>query len=303
MKNIKTSTNRLTLALFLFGLGVSQSSTVVATKVVDDLGQEVEITNPPRRIVSLAPSVTELLFAVGAGPQLVAVSEHSDHPPQASALPRVANALGIDYERIVEFEPDLVVAWLSGNGNRAIKRLKQLGLRVFVTEPRRLADIEHLLSLLGRLTGHPKEGSSQALRFTQQIESLRDRFSKKPRVSVFYQISVRPLMTLSGEHLVSELLTLCGGENVFRDYRSLAPTISMEDVMRRDADIVLISSAIPNVSSVRYRWITMHDLKAARGGQVFIVDADLINRQGPRIIKGAEQICTYIDKARYKSTG
>ena len=293
----------LTLALFLFGLGVAQTSTVVATTVVDDLGQELEITNPPQRIVSLAPSVTELLFAVGAGPQLVAVSEHSDHPPQASALPRVANALGIDYERIVDFEPDLVIAWLTGNGHRAIKRLEQLGLRVFVTEPRRFSDIERLLSLLGRLSGHPKEGSSQALEFTRRAALLRDTFSGKPRVSVFYQISERPLMTLNGEHMVSELFTLCGGENVFHNYRSLAPTISIEDVLQRDADIILISSTVPNVNSVRDWWLKMTDLKAAQRGQVFIVDADLINRQGPRIIQGAEQICTHIDKARYKSAG
>ena len=110
-------------------------------------------------------------------------------------------------------------------------------------------------------------------------------------------------MTLNGEHMVSELFTLCGGENVFHNYRSLAPTISIEDVLQRDADIILISSTVPNVNSVRDWWLKMTDLKAAQRGQVFIVDADLINRQGPRIIQGAEQICTHIDKARYKSAG
>jgi iron complex transport system substrate-binding protein len=214
------------------------------------------------------------------------------------ALPKIANALGVNFERILDLQPDLVVAWLSGNGHRVIDRLEHLGIRVFVTEPRRFADVERLLSVFGQISGHPREGSSQALRFRQQVASLRDRYAWKSSMSVFYQLSQRPLMTINGEHMISELLTLCGGDNVFADYRLLAPTVSIEDVMKRDADVILISSTVPNVNQIRAQWLMMNDLKAAKTERVFVVDADLVNRQTPRLVQGAEQVCQLIDRAR-----
>ncbi len=280
------------------GLGIAMWNAALAVVAVDDRGQAIEFVNPPQRIISLAPNITELLFAVGAGSHVVAVSEYSDHPADALALPKVANALGVDFERVLDLRPDLVIAWLSGNGRRVIDRLEHLGIRVFVTEPRRFADVERLLSVFGQIAGSPREGSSQAARFREQVASLRDRYAWKSSMSVFYQLSQRPLMTINREHIISELLTLCGGDNVFADYRLLAPTVNIEDVMKRDADVILISSTVPNVNQVRAQWLMMTDLKAAKTKRVFVVDADLINRQTPRLVQGAEQICLLIDRAR-----
>ncbi len=288
------------LAQSLIGawIGLATWSAALAVVVIDDRGQAIEFANPPQRIISLAPNITELLFAVGAGSQVKAVSEYSDYPADASALPKIANALGVNLERILDLQPDLVIAWLSGNGQRVIDRLEHLGIRVFVTEPRRFADVERLLSVFGQITGHPREGSSQARRFRKQVASLRDQYAWKSSMSVFYQLSQRPLMTINRDHIISELLTLCGGDNVFADYRLLAPTVNIEDVMKRDADVILISSTVPNVSRIRSQWLMMQDLKAAKTERVFIVDADLINRQTPRLVQGLEQVCQLIDQAR-----
>lgn len=277
---------------------VVMASAAPAFVAVDDRGRAIEFMNPPKRIISLAPNITELLFAVGAGSRVVAASAYSDHPAAARALPKVADALGVDFERVLDLQPDLVIAWRSGNGRRVIERLERLGIRVFVTEPRRFADVERLLLVFGRITGDPLKGSSQAARFRQRVSSLRDRFASKPTMSVFYQLSQRPLMTINGEHMISELLALCGGDNIFADYRLIAPTVNIEEVMKRDADVILISSTVPNVDQVRERWLSMKELKAAKSRRVFIVDADLVDRQAPRLVQGAEQICRMIDQAR-----
>ncbi len=279
-------------------IGITTWGAAMAVVVVDDRGQNFEFTKPPQRIISLAPNLTELLFAAGAGSRVVAVSEHSDYPADALALPKVANALGVDFERVLDLQPDLVIAWLSGNGRRVVDRLEHLGIRVFATEPRRFADVERLLSVFGQISGYPRQGSSRSSRFRRQVASLRDRYAWKSSMSVFYQLSQRPLMTINGEHMISELLRLCGGDNIFGEYRLLVPTVSVEDVMKRDAEVILISSTVPNVNQVRAQWLTMKDLKAAKTDRVFIVDADLINRQTPRLVQGAEQVCRLIDRAR-----
>lgn len=291
-------TTMLVQILLGAGLSIATWGAALALVVVDDRGRAIEFANPPQRIISLAPHVTELLFAVGAGSQVVAVSEYSDHPPDALALPRIANALGVDFERVLDLQPELVIAWLSGNGRRVIDRLERLGIRVFVTEPRRFADVERLLSAFGQISGHPREGLRQATSFRQRVTALRDRYAWRSSMSVFYQLSQRPLMTINGEHMISELLALCGGDNVFADYRWLAPTVNIEDVMKRDADVILISSTVPHVNQVRAQWLMMKDLKAARTKRVFVVDADLINRQTPRLVQGAEHVCQLIDRAR-----
>ncbi len=269
-----------------------------SSMVLDDRGKAVELKRVPQRIISLAPNITELLFAVGAGPQLVAVSQYSDYPEAARLLPRVASALGADYERILALDPDLVIAWSSGNGTRVIQRLEALGIPLFVTEPRLFTDVERLLSLLGAITGHAQEGAAQAARFRQRVERLGRRFAHKASVSAFYQISQRPLMTVNGEHIISEVLRLCGGANAFAGYRTLAPVVTMEDVLERNAEIILISSTVPDVEAVKRRWLQLKDLTAARRNQVFVVDADLLDRQTPRLALGAETVCRLLNGAR-----
>jgi len=273
-------------------------SSGAAVTVSDDRGQPITLPAAAERIVSLAPHVTELLFAVGAGAQIVGVSEYSDYPAAAKTLPRIASAGAIDYETVVGLRPDLIVAWLSGNGRAGVERLEALGLTVFATEPRNIASISRALRALGTVSGHAVQGERVAARFETQIGVLRERYAGKRDVSVFYEISARPLMTLNGAHMFTDVLRVCGGVNVFSDLRTLVSTVTTEAVLHRDAEVIMISSTIPNVEATKAAWATLPEMEAARRGQIYIVDSDLLNRQTVRLADGAAMLCALLDQAR-----
>jgi iron complex transport system substrate-binding protein len=264
--------------------------------VTDAAGHTITLDTPARRVVSLAPNITELLFAAGAGGLLVGVSEFSDYPAQAKELPRVGGSGRADLERILVLQPDLVLAWSSGNSSSDLRRLRELGLTVFETEPRRLEDIPELVRNLGRLTGTLAPAEVVAARFSGRIESLRRRFAARAPVRVFFQIEQRPLMTLNGEHLVSDVLALCGGRNIYAELTTLAPAVSVEDVLVRRPDAVLVSAAIADADAIAARWRAMDQLSAGR--HVYTVPPDLLVRPTLRIADGAELVCGLLDGVR-----
>lgn len=283
---------------WVLGLYLAVDAAGGGVAVTDDRGVPIKLAAPAHRVVSLAPHITELLFAVGAGAQIVGVSEYSDYPVEARALRRVASAAAIDYETLIGLEPDLVIAWLSGNGRIAIERLEELGIAVFATEPRDLASIAHALRALGTLTGHATQGERVAGKFEARIKALRDRYTGNSSVSVFYEISARPLMTLNGAHMFSDALGVCGGVNVFADLGTLVGTVTLEEVLRRNPAVIMISSTIPNAAAVKAEWAAFAELDAAQGGQIHIVDSDLLNRQTVRLAEGAATLCRLLDQAR-----
>lgn len=264
----------------------------------DDVGKRVRLAAPAQRVVSLAPFITELVYAVGAQQALVGVSEYSDHPPAARTLRRVSNAFAIDYESILALQPDLVLAWGSGNGDRVRRRLTELGLEVFTLEPRRLRDVSRSLRLVGQLTGHVAAGAEQALAFEHHIAGLRKRHARGWPLKVFYQIADQPIMTLNGRHLVSEVIDLCGGTNVFHDLAPLAPAVTLEEVVVRDPDVVIVSSELKHHAEVIERWRALGAFRAARSGQLYVVESDLLDRQTPRLVQGAQQLCAILQQAR-----
>src|SRR5690606_22887585 len=221
----------LVLALAAAGVGA-------ALTVTDDAGRAVTLPGPAQRIVSLAPHITELLFAAGAGEHIVAVGSYSDHPPAARALPQVGSSSGIDVERLLASRPDLVIAWQSGNGERTIARLRTLGLTVFVSEPRRLEDIPRTLMQFGQLAGTKVVAEPAAQTFLVRQRELAERYSQRPLVAVFYQIWNQPLMTVNGEQMISQLIELCGGRNIFAKLPTLAPQVGLEAVLAADPEAI-----------------------------------------------------------------
>jgi iron complex transport system substrate-binding protein len=272
----------------------------------DATGQLVSLDRPARRVVSLAPNITELLFSAGAGDRVVGVSEFSDYPEAAKALPRVGGAgrggpgggggPRVDLERILALRPDLVVAWSSGNSRSDLQRLRALGVTVFETEPRRLVDIPRLVRDLGRLAGSPAPAGAAADRFDERVDVLRRRYAGRAPVRVFFQVEQRPLMTLNGEHLVSDVLDLCGGRNIYAALPTLVATVSLEDVLARRPDVVLVSAAIADVDDVVARWRSMDQLSA--GTHVHAVPPDLLVRSTLRVADGAELVCGLLDTVR-----
>ncbi len=262
--------------------------------VTDDAGRRIALPSPATRIVSLAPHATELLFAAGAGAKVVGVSDYSDYPPEARQLPSVGGSRQLDLERIVALEPDLVVAWKSGNNPRQVARLRALGLTVFESEPRRFDDVATSLERLGTLAGST-QGREQAAEFRRRLAGLRERHAGRAPVTVFYQIWPSPLMTLNDAHIVSEAIRLCGGRNVFGHLPVLAPTVSREAVVKADPEAIFVSD---ERSDAFDRWRAFAHLKAVRSGHLFRIDGGLMNRAGPRLVEATDMLCERIDQAR-----
>ena len=265
-----------------------------AVSAIDDNGQRISLPSAAKRIISLAPHVTELLYAAGAGPAVVGVSAWSDYPPPAQKLPVVADGSRLDLERIINLKPDLVIAWKSGSSARQVDRLRKLGLTVFESEPHNFEDIARSLERFSILAG-TTEGKRAATEFRKGLQHLRHQYADRQKVSVFYQIWPSPLMTLNGKHMVSAALRLCSASNIFANLTQLAPIVSTESVVSADPDAIIITD---ERSTARDRWRSFTALKAVRHENLFSVNGSLINRAGPRILEGAAQLCEHIDTAR-----
>jgi ABC-type Fe3+-hydroxamate transport system substrate-binding protein len=264
----------------------------------DDRGVMVRLPVPALRIVSLAPHVTEILFAAGAGAQVVGVSAHSDYPPAARMLPVVAGFADLDPERVLALRPDLVAGWISGSRERAIERIAETGVPIYLTEPRRAADVERALANLGLLTGHERQGREAAARLHARIEELRARHADRLPVKVLVQLAVRPILSLGSRHFFGELLEICGGRNIAGDTVAPTPVLDPERVLASAPEIILFSSRPPLPDEVRRYWDRYPSLPAVRAGNLRELDDDLVFRPGPRLAEGAAQVCELLERAR-----
>jgi iron complex transport system substrate-binding protein len=269
-----------------------------AVEVLDDAGHFVRLARPAERIVSLAPHITELLFAAGAGAALVGVSEYSDYPAAARQLPRVGGGNGLDLEAILALQPDLVIAWGSGNPQGQVARLRRFGLDVFVSEPRVMGDIAGSLDRFGRLTGHAPAAVAAVRRFEARRTGLARRYSGKTPVRVFFQIWDRPLMTVNGDHLISDASRLCGGSNVFADLPGLASQVGVESVLERNPQAIIAVGPQVESAAVQAYWQRWPELAAVRGQHVYMIPRELLVRHTPRILQGTERLCRLLEKVR-----
>lgn len=268
---------------------------------VDDQGNLVLLPAPAQRIISLAPNLTEVLFYVGAGEQIVGADEYSNYPEQAKDIIRVNNHAAANYELILSLKPDLVVAWESGNGEQIIGRIRELGLPLFVLETRKMDAIPNLFSRLGRLTGHDEIAAKRGMEFTQRLEGLRETYSDQPTVRTFYQIWNDPFITLNGEHLISDVIELCGGVNVFGESIPLVPYVNIEAIIAADPQVIIASGSIGNNESWRDSWKDWQGISAVTSGDIYLIPPDLMQRHSSRILDGAEYMCDFLQRARTAS--
>lgn len=285
---------RCGLLLLLTGLCVACEKPVAAAPGEAAVAQ---------RIVSLAPHLTEMAYAAGAGSQLVAVVEFSDYPAAARQLPRIGDSFRIDYERLAGLQPDLILAWRSGNPAAVITRLRELGYRVEAFMPRQLDDVADHLQRIGDLAGTTAQASEAAADFRRRLQSLRERYRDAQPVSVFYQVSAQPLMTASDEHFIGQVVKLCGGQNIFADSPQLVPVVSLEAVLDREPAVILAGSGADEDDAGLGHWERWSALPAVRNDQLYAVPADFLSRAGPRLLAGAEAVCTALDAARDNDQG
>ncbi|MDC7700018.1 cobalamin-binding protein [Vogesella indigofera] len=265
--------------------------------VIDDQGSRVTLPAPAQRVISLAPHVTELAFAAGGGARLIAVDDNSDYPEAAKALPKAGSFRAIDLERIVAAKPDLLLVWLHGPSARQLEPLRQLGIPLFYSQPKRFADIPSNLRRIGQLLGSSAQAEQAARRFEQDLAALRQQQQGKSKLSVFYQVWDKPLYTLNGQHIVSDAIALCGGINIFARLPVTAPVVTDEAVIAANPQVIL-SAAMRHNDDLLKRWQRMPGIAAVQNRQLHQVNGDLLNRPTPRMIEGTRQLCAKLDLAR-----
>lgn len=280
---------------------------VQAAPHVDDAGRSVDLPTPPRRVVTLAPNLTEFVYAVGAGDTLVGTMDTSNYPEAATRVPRIGDYQRLDVERILALKPELILVWHHGNQGRELGQLEAAGLRLFYLEPRRIDDVPRALSRVGALLGREAQGRAQAQALQRELDALRAGHAGAAPVSVFFQVWSQPLMTLNGQHLTSDILALCGGRNVFADLPALAPQISVESVVAADPEAMFTARESAQEGLAWRRdpqrpafalWRPFTRLTAVRRGWMYSVPGDLITRQGPRIVDGVRAVCAALDEVR-----
>jgi iron complex transport system substrate-binding protein len=264
--------------------------------VKDDDGNTITLQQPALRVISLAPHVTELLFAAGGGSHVVGAVAYSDFPEEAKKLPQIGSNRELDLERIMALKPDLIVVWRHGSSERQIEMVRKLGVPMFHSEPSKLEDIPESLLKLGQLMGTDATARPAALELRRQLASLRNRYANRPTVRSFYQVWDKPLYTLNGEHIVSDALRLCGGENIFARLPVTAPVVSVEGVLQENPEAIF-ATAEKNYGGVGM-WKPYGTLTAVRNGNLFTIDGNLLNRAGPRMIAGTAMLCEKLELAR-----
>lgn len=239
-----------------------------ACEVIDDAGQTIRLDRPALRIVSLAPDITETLFAAGAGQHIVGVMQGSDYPAAAKKILIIGSSNRIDSEAILRLQPDLLVTW---NAVKIPAVLKNRGIPIYTSHIKKITDVPRMLRNMGCLAGTEAIADSAADQFMQRYMILKHRYAHATKISVFYEVWSRPLLTITKESWIDDVIVLCGGVNPFANLKGQAPEIDREALMRAHPDVIIEPGTL---------------------------DADFIERAGPRLIDGAEMLCQRLDKIR-----
>jgi len=248
------------------------------------------------RIVSLAPNLTEIAYAAGAGAALVGTVEYSDFPAAARALPRVGDAWRVDMERVLALHPDLVLVWPSGTPEAVIEQLRRLGMKVVAVPTYRLADVPAALRSIGAIAGSTALAERAAQEFERDVAAQRANHAHRTALSVFIQIDDEPVYTVNGEHVISEVVQLCGGRNIFARLPQIAPPVALESVLQLDPQVIV--STDDTIADPRAQWLRWTRLKAVRAGTIYSLPSDLVARATPRLAQGVRATCDALDDAR-----
>ena len=284
-----------TLSIFI-GLVTAQASFAGIT-LPQANGETLSLPTPAERIITLAPNLAELVFAAGAGEQLKAVVEYSNFPAQVKQIPRIGDAFRIDLERIIEREPDLVIAWKSGNPQTALQKLEQLGITVWQIEITRPEEIADAVENISHAAGTQAIGRAVARQLRSKLADLRHQNAGKAPVDYFYQIAPRPLYTINGQHIISRSLEVCGGVNIFAELPTLAPQISRESVILANPQTMIAPETTGDPPALAV-WEDWPRLQAVQNQTMLYLPADEISQATPRLLDSIDLACKLLDKVR-----
>jgi iron complex transport system substrate-binding protein len=288
---------RLLIAALLFGAAAAAQA---AVSVVDDAGRRVTVQQPARRVISMAPHATELLFAAGGGARVVGAMNYSDYPEAAKKIPLVGSNSVIDMERVLALKPDLIVVWHTGNTARQIAQLESLGVPVFHSEPRTLGQVADNVDRLGQLLGTGPAAKAAAGALRARMAGLEARYARRSQVAVFYQIWDQPLYTLNDAQIASDAIRICGGRNVFGGLKVVAPEVGIEAVLKADPEAIMAGKRHDPANPGLKLWEPYRSMTAVKRGNLLTVDGELLTRPGPRVVDGAAQLCEAFEAVRQR---
>ncbi len=271
--------------------------------VTDQLGRSVSVERPVQRIVALAPHIVENVYSAGAGERLVGAVDYCDYPEAAKQIPRVGAISAYSLEAIVSLKPDLVVVWHSGRGGEVMEKLLKLGITVYASDPRSLEDVAKSIRDYGALTGNTASSELAARKFEKGFERLNRQYSHLTPVSTFYQVWNDPIQTLNGEHIISDVIELCGGVNAFESALSLVPKISVESLIAQNPQVIIASGMGEERPEWLDAWRKWSSISAVSNENLYFVPPDLIQRHTVRILEGATILCEHLRSARAKLSG
>ena len=294
MRNIILKLGISVLILFHF-------TNIAAIEVMDDLGRKVILERPAKRIISLAPHVTENLFAAGVGHLIVGAVSYSDYPEAAKSIQRVGGYNNLNIELVASLEPDLIIAWKEGNQKQQVEILEELGFIVYVNEPKLLEDTAKSIKNFGILTNMEEKAQQASSSFLNKLNSLREQYSGKTKISVFYQAWNNPLLTVNNQQSIGHIIKLCSGQNIFAELSALTPQVSIEAVLANDPEVIIASGMDESRPEWLDDWKQWTFLRAVKENHLFFVPPDIIQRHGPRILEGAQQVCESLQQVRRRT--
>ena len=246
----------------------------------------------PQRIVSLTPHITEMLFAIGAGKQVIATDQASDYPDEVKKLLKVANYQSLNSESLLAVKPDLVVAWGSTQALMQ-QQIQALGIPMLLLKSQHLDDLPVELRLLGDKTGHREQANQLAAQIETKFATYRQQSQQRPKIKAFYQLWYPPLTTVANGSFIQEIMTMCGAENPFAASKAPYPQLGEEAVLAANPQVIF---ATQHGSDLQH-WLKWPQLAAVKNKQLYLLNADWLHRLSPRIVLGIEQMCSKVEMA------
>lgn len=279
--------------LLVFSTGISHSS---SSKLIDEVGREVLLNFPPKRIVSLAPNITEILFSLGLDEEIVGVTIHCNFPEKVKTKPKIGSYINVDFEKIVSLKPDLIIATAVGNTRDMVERLEKLGFPTYVIFPKKIQDIMKSISNIGNIVNREKQANEIVQIMQKRLNKVKELTKGLPRPKVFLQIGEAPMVTVGKGSFGDDLINLSGGENIAGSEKEMYPRLAMEEIIKRSPEVIIISTMNPkgNYQKIIINWSRWKTIPAVKNRRIHLIDSDLIDRPSPRIIDGLETMAKII---------
>ncbi|TCI04941.1 cobalamin-binding protein [Corallincola luteus] len=252
----------------------------------------------PQRIIALSPHAVEMLYAIGAGDKIIATTEYADYPEDALSIPRIGGYHGIQLDRVIELKPDLIVVWQGGNQPGDIEQLKRMGYPIYHSEPSKLEEVANEMEQLGEMLGYQEQAHAAATAYRQRMLGLRRAYKNQPPIKVFYQLWGTPLMSVSKQSWIHQMIDHCGGVNVMAEAKTAYPQVSLEQVLLSEAQVIVHPDDHGSNSATDFDWQAWQELPAVKHQQIYGIDGDLLHRFSPRALDGMHRLCESLMTAR-----